>query len=191
MKSTVKFLATAAALTTLALASGQAWAAEAMPKTIGYVTNYATHEWYQNVIKGMKAHGKELGIDVEVQDANLDVAKQVAAAEDFIAKGVDVLIITPVNEEGVVPLLRQAKAANIPVVLEGNPVKGMTTMVAICDYDTGYAAGVEAGKYAKDKLGGKAKVMNVGLRLLTATQLRSAGFMDGLHTVLPDATMVH
>ena len=89
-----------------------------------------------------------------MQDANLDVAKEVAAAEDFIAKGVDVLIITPVNEEGVVPLLRQAKDANIPVVLEGNPVKGMTTMVAICDYDTGYHAGVEAGKYAKEKLGG-------------------------------------
>lgn len=111
--------------------------AENMPKKIGYVTNYATHEWYQNVIKGMKAHGAELGIDVEVQDANLDIAKQVAAAEDFIAKGVDVLIITPVNEEGVVPLLREAKAAKIPVVLEGNPVKGMTTMVAICDYDAG------------------------------------------------------
>ena len=28
--------------------------AQNMPKKIGYVTNYATHEWYQNVIKGMK-----------------------------------------------------------------------------------------------------------------------------------------
>ena len=129
--------------------------AETCRRRIGYVTNYATHEWYQNVIKGMQDHAKELGIEVEVQDANLDVAKQVAAAEDFIAKGVDVLIITPVNEEGVVPLLRQAKADDIPVVLEGNPVKGMTTMVAICDYDTGYHAGVEAGKYAKEKLGGR------------------------------------
>ena len=174
------------------LAIGAAAArAENMPKHIGYVTNYATHEWYQNVIKGMKAHGKELGIEVEVQDANLDIAKQVAAAEDFIAKGVDVLIITPVNEEGVVPLLRQAKAANIPVVLEGNPVKGMTTMVAICDYDTGYFSGVEAGKYAKEKLGGVAKVMNVGLPLLSATVLRSQGFMDGLKTIIPDAVMVH
>lgn len=174
------------------LAIGAAAArAENMPKHIGYVTNYATHEWYQNVIKGMKAHGKELGIEVEVQDANLDIAKQVAAAEDFIAKGVDVLIITPVNEEGVVPLLRQAKAANIPVVLEGNPVKGMTTMVAICDYDTGYFSGVEAGKYAKEKLGGVAKVMNVGLPLLSATVLRSHGFMDGLKTIIPDAVMVH
>ncbi len=165
--------------------------AQNTPKKIGYVVNYATHEWYQNVIKGMKDHAAELGIEVEVQDANLDVAKQVAAAEDFIAKGVDVLIITPVNEEGVVPLLRQAKAANIPVVLEGNPVKGMTTMVAICDYDTGYHAGVEAGKYAKEKLGGKARVMNVGLPLLSATVLRSQGFMDGLKTEIPDAEMVH
>ncbi|MDR3493509.1 MAG: sugar ABC transporter substrate-binding protein [Ancalomicrobiaceae bacterium] len=162
-----------------------------MPKKIGYVTNYATHEWYQNVIKGMKAHAKELGIEVEVQDANLDIAKQVSAAEDFIAKGVDVLILTPVNEEGVVPLLRRAKAAKIPVVLEGNPVKGMTTLVAICDYDTGYFAGVEAGKYAKQKLAGVAKVMNVGLPLLSATVLRSKGFMDGIRTEIPSATLVH
>ncbi len=166
-------------------------AAQDMPKKIGYVVNYATHEWYQNVIKGMKDHAKELGIEVEVKDANLDVAKQVSAAEDFIAQGVDVLIITPVNEEGVVPLVRRAKAENVPLVLEGNPVKGMTTMVAICDYDTGYDAGVAAGKYAKEHLGGVAKVMNVGLPLLSATVLRSQGFMDGLKTEIPDASMAH
>ncbi len=108
-----------------------------------------------------------------------------------MSQGVDVLIITPVNEEGVVPLLRRAKQDDIPVVLEGNPVTGMTTMVAICDYDTGYHAGIEAGKYATDNLGGVAKVMNVGLPLLSGTVLRSEGFMDGLHSVLPDAVMVH
>jgi ribose transport system substrate-binding protein len=165
--------------------------AQNMPKKIGYVVNYATHEWYQNVIKGMQDRAKELGIEVEVKDANLDVAKQVSAAEDFMAQGVDVLIITPVNEEGVVPLVRRAKAENMPLVLEGNPVKGMTTMVAICDYDTGYHAGVAAGKYAKEHLGGSAKVMNVGLPLLSATVLRSQGFMDGIKTEIPDATMIH
>jgi ribose transport system substrate-binding protein len=170
--------------------AGAAWAQD-MPTKIGYVVNYATHEWYQNVIKGMKDRGKQLGIEVEVKDANLDVAKQVSAAEDFMAQGVDVLIITPVNEEGVVPLVRRAKAEDMPLVLEGNPVKGMTTMVAICDYDTGYHAGVAAGKYAKEHLGGAAKVMNVGLPLLSATVLRSQGFMDGIKTEIPDATMVH
>lgn len=179
------------ATSALAVMASSAAMAETMPKKIGYVVNYATHEWYQNVIKGMKDRGKELGIDIEVKDANLDAAKQVAAAEDFISQGVDVLIITPVNEDAVVPLLRRAKSENVPVVLEGNPVKGMTTLVAICDYDTGYHAGVEAGKYAKDKLGGTAKVMNVGLPLLSATVLRSHGFMDGIQSVIPGATMVH
>ncbi len=186
-----KFLATLLATSAaLAVMSASAMSAE-MPKKIGYVTNYATHEWYQNVIKGMQDRAKQLGIEFEVRDANLDVAREVAMAEDFMSQGVDVLIITPVNEEGVVPLVRRAKEEGLPLVLEGNPVKGMTTMVAICDYDTGYHAGVEAGKYAQEKLGGVAKVMNVGLPLLSATVLRSNGFMDGLKTILPDATMVH
>ena len=183
----INMLAAGAAV--VALTSGAF--AEDMPKRIGYVVNYATHEWYQNVIKGMKDHAAAIGASVEVKDANLDIAKEVSAAEDFIAQNVDVLIITPVNEEGVVPLLRRAKAEKMPVVLEGNPVKGMTTMVAICDYDTGYDAGVKAGEYAKEHLGGVAKVMNVGLPLLSATVLRSNGFMDGIRTVIPDAKLVH
>jgi ribose transport system substrate-binding protein len=173
----------------LALSGGMVMAEG--PKTVGYIVNYATHEWYQNVIKGMQDRAGQLGITLEVKDANLDIARQIAAAEDFMAQGVDVLIITPVNEEGVVQLLRRAKEEGMPVVLEGNPVRGMTTMVAICDYDTGYHAGVAAGEYARDNLGGVAKVMNVGLPLLSATVLRSNGFMDGLKTIIPDATMVH
>jgi ribose transport system substrate-binding protein len=173
----------------LALTSGLAVAET--PERIGYIVNYATHEWYQNVIKGMQDRADELGIQLEVRDANLDVARQIAAAVDFMAQGVDVLIITPVNEEGVVQLLRRAGEEGLPVVLEGNPVRGMTTMVAICDYDTGYHAGVAAGAHAMEHLGGEARVMNVGLPLLSATVLRSMGFMDGLQTVIPDAVMVH
>ena len=54
--------------------------------------------------------------------------------------------MTPVNEEGVVPILRKAKADGTPVVLEGNPAKGMTTLFAICDYDAGFKAGDAVGR---------------------------------------------
>ena len=176
------------ALTALGAASA---AAQEIPERVGYIVNYATHEWYQNVIRGMQARADELGIELEVLDANLDIARQVSAAEDFMARGVDVMIITPVNEEGVVPVLRRARANGTPVVLEGNPVVGMDTLVAICDYDTGYHAGVAAGEYVNEHLGGEARVMNVGLPLLSATVLRSQGFMDGIRTQVPDAVLVH
>lgn len=172
------------------LMAGTAYAAD-MPKRIGYIVNYATHEWYQNVIKGMEQRAEQLGIEVEVIDANLDIAKQVSAAEDFMAREVDVLIMTPVNEEGVVPILRRAKANGTPVVLEGSPAQGMDTLVAICDYDTGYHAGVAAGNLFQSDGRNTARVMNVGLPLLSATILRSNGFMDGIRTVIPKAELVH
>ena len=70
----------------------------ANPKRIGYIVNYGTHEWYQNVIFGLQSRADELGIELEVMDANLDINKQTQQAEDFMTKGVDVLIMTPVNE---------------------------------------------------------------------------------------------
>ena len=131
-----------AAVITLSLA----FSVSANPKRIGYIVNYGTHEWYQNVIFGLQSRADELGIELEVMDANLDINKQTQQAEDFMTKGVDVLMMTPVNEEGVVPILRKAKADGTPVVLEGNPAKGMTTLFAICDYDAGFKAGDAVGR---------------------------------------------
>ncbi|RVT82728.1 sugar ABC transporter substrate-binding protein [Rhodobacteraceae bacterium CCMM004] len=188
MKTALKTVS-ALAIATGLLAGGAA--AQEMPERIGYIVNYATHEWYQNVIKGMEDRAAELGIEIEVIDANLDIARQVAAAEDFMARDMDVIIMTPVNEEGVVPILRRAKADDMPVVLEGNPVQGMDVLVAICDYDTGYLAGVAAGELLKEEGRDTPRVMNVGLPLLSATILRSQGFMDGIQTIYPEAEMVH
>jgi ABC-type sugar transport system substrate-binding protein len=163
---------------------------QANPKRIGYIVNYGTHEWYQNVIFGLQSRADELGIEFEVMDANLDVNKQTQQAEDFMTKGVDVLIMTPVNEEGVVPILKKAKAEGMPVVLEGNPAKGMTTLFAICDYDAGYKAGDEVGRILVSRGVKEARVMDVGLPLLSATVLRSLGFMEAIATHV-SATKVH
>jgi ribose transport system substrate-binding protein len=162
-----------------------------IPKKVGWVGNYMMHEWYQTVFKGMKARAAQLGIQLENADANLDMAKQVSLAEDLIAKGVDVLIITPVQQEGAEAIVKKAKAEGIPIVIEGSPVKGMTTIVAISDYDCGFKGGVETGKYVKAKLGGKARILAVDLPMLRPCILRVDGFVDGIKTIIPDAQVVH
>ena len=71
-----------------------------VPARVGWCGNYMMHEWYQNVQKGMRERAEMLGIELEVVDSSQDMAKQVSLAEDLIAKGVDVLIVTPVQQEG-------------------------------------------------------------------------------------------
>jgi ribose transport system substrate-binding protein len=133
-----------------------------IPKKVGWVGNYMMHEWYQTIQKGMKARAEQLGIQLEIADANLAEA-----------------------------IVKKAKAENIPLVIEASSVKGMTTMVAICDYDCGYKGGVETGKYVKAKLGGKARILAVDFPMLRPCILRTDGFWDGIRTILPDAVMVH
>jgi len=175
----------------LAFTATLAFAQAKVPKRVGWVGNYMMHEWYQSVQKGMKARASELGIELEIADANLDMAKQVSFAEDFMAKGVDVLIVTPVQQEGAEAIVKKAKAEGVPLVIEASAVKGMTTLVAICDYDCGYKGGVETGKYVKAKLGGKARILAVDLPALRPCILRVDGFYDGIRTIIPDAVMVH
>ena len=171
--------------TTLAFAQAK------KPKRVGWVGNYMMHEWYQSLQKGMKARAADLGIELEIADANLDMAKQVSFAEDFMAKGVDVLIISPVQTEGAEAIVKKAKAEGLPLIIEASAVKGMTTLVAICDYDCGFKGGVETGKYVKAKLGGKARILAVDLPMLRPCILRVDGFYDGIRTIIPDAVMVH
>jgi ribose transport system substrate-binding protein len=190
MKAKKLVVLTVALLFALSLCS-LALAAQKIPKRVGWVGNYMMHEWYQNLQRGMKERANQLGIQLEVADANLDMAKQVAFAEDFMAKGVDVLIISPVQQEGAVQIVKKAKMEGIPLIIEASAVEGMTTLVAICDYDCGFKGGVETGKYVKSKLGGKARILAIDLPMLRPCILRVDGFYDGIRTIIPDAVMVH
>ena len=165
-------------------------AASDLPKKIGYVTNYGTHEWYQNVIAGMQDRCDELGIELHVMDANLDMAKEVSMFEDLVALGMDAIILTPVDSKGTEPIVRKAKMEGIPLVLEGNRVEGMETLVAICDYDAGYKGGLEVGKIMKAK-GLTPRILAVDLPALNACVLRVDGFYDGIRVSCPDAVLVH
>jgi ribose transport system substrate-binding protein len=162
-----------------------------VPKRVGWIGNYMMHEWYQNVTKGMEARAQQLGIQLEIVDANLDMAKQVSLAEDLLAKGIDVMILTPVQAEGAAAILKKAEAEGIPVVVQATPVEGMKTVVIPCDYDGAYKGGVETGKLFKKKIGGKARIMAIDLPALRPCVLRVDGFVDGFRSEVPDAELIH
>lgn len=162
--------------------------ADATPARIGYLTNYSFHIWYQIVIELLKRRGKQYGSEIVIRDADLSAQNQIDQARDLVME-VDALILTPAATEGLEEVLRIASDARVPVVVEANPVEGMATLVAICDYDAGYDMGVWVGQNVRAQ-NGALKILDVGLPTLRPCLLRSQGFADGVRSVQPDAVVV-
>lgn len=157
------------------------------PKRIGYLTNYSFHIWYQILIEIIRRRAAQYGATVTVLDAELSVARQVEQAQQLFSE-VDALILTPAATEGLESIVAQGAKRKIPVVVEANPVKDMKTLVAICDYDAGFALGMWVGQNIRT--GKTLKVLDMGLPTLRPCLLRSEGFIDGLQSIQPEAAFV-
>jgi ribose transport system substrate-binding protein len=163
--------------------------ASKMPRRIGYLTNYSFHIWYQIVIEVMTRRASQYDIEIDIADAGLSVENQIAQARAIVDK-VDAIVLTPANTAGLEEVLQIAAAAGKPVVVEANPVKGMRTLVAICDYDAGFDLGVWIGKNVVRSNGEPLRILDVGLPWLRPCLLRSEGFFDGVRSVQADAFVV-
>src|SRR5690606_20926314 len=144
--------------------------------------------WYQIVIEILKRRGAAYGIELEIVDAELSVERQIEQAREMAGK-VDAMILTPANTDGLEEIITIAEAAGTPLLVEANPVEGMKTMVAICDYDAGFDLGVWVGNNVKKTDGTPLRILDVGLPWLRPCLLRSEGFVEGVRSVQPDAVV--
>jgi ribose transport system substrate-binding protein len=159
------------------------------PKRVGYLVNYSFHIWYQILIEIIRRRAAQYGATVIVRDAELSIERQIEQARELLTE-VDALILTPAATEGLESIVKMGAERNIPVVVEANPVEGMKTLVAICDYDAGYALGQWVGQHIQSASGGPLKVLDMGLPTLRPCLLRSEGFIDGLQSIQPTAAFV-
>ena len=65
---------------------------------------------------GIDAKATELGVSVQIEDAQNDVAKQLDQINNFIASGVSSIIVNPVDTSATQAMSDAAAAANIPLV---------------------------------------------------------------------------
>ena len=73
--------------------------------------------WRAAETKMARQAAEERGVDLRVSDAQQRQENQIRAIRAFIAQGVDAIFLAPVVATGWDAVLREAKAADIPVVL--------------------------------------------------------------------------
>jgi simple sugar transport system substrate-binding protein len=89
---------------------------------LGFAQIGAESEWRTANTESIKSAAKEAGIDLRFSDAQQKQENQIKALRSFIAQKVDVIAFSPVVESGWGTVLREAKAAKIPVILSDRAV---------------------------------------------------------------------
>ncbi len=77
---------------------------------------------------GMEATGAELGVGLQIEDAQNDVAKQLDQINNFIASGVAAIVVNPVDTSATQAMSDAAAAANIPLVYVNRQPINVDTM---------------------------------------------------------------
>jgi ribose transport system substrate-binding protein len=107
---------------------------------IGSMVWDTSNPFYVNFIKGQQDAAAKLGVALDVQNGNSKLETQVAVVQQFIAQKKDLIIVVPGDAQGIVPVVKEADAAKIPViaannnVAEGGPV---VTFVGSSNYEFG------------------------------------------------------
>ncbi|WP_419957957.1 substrate-binding domain-containing protein [Psychrobacillus psychrotolerans] len=83
---------------------------------IGFSQPTMESPFYISLVAGAKEAAKEAGVELIVVDAQNDIEKQNTDVQSLITKGIDVLLVNPVNPSAIAPALKAAETAGIPVI---------------------------------------------------------------------------
>jgi ribose transport system substrate-binding protein len=155
---------------------------ESTDVTVGYAGPTLNNAFFVGLSEGVKRGARERGFTVRETNANGDAATQFNDAQNLINQGVDALILTPIDQNGITPAVEAANAQDIPVfTLDRGAAGGKVTSFVETD---NVKAGRDAARYIAERLeerNGEARgnVVNlVGLVGTSAAADRDKGFTD-------------
>jgi len=97
--------------------SGHHGAEKKRPVVLGFSQLVATANWNTANSESIRKAAADAAVILRLEDAHRSQEKQVAALRSFIDEGVDVIAFSPVVENGWEGVLREIRAAEIPVIL--------------------------------------------------------------------------
>lgn len=133
--------------------------------------------YFQEILKGMQEKAKEFGWELDTSFANNDPRQQINQLQNAVTTRPDAMVVIPIDEEAIVPPIRQAKDADIPVITMGDNIAEEARDAQVAFLGVAYDnLGAQKATYIVDQLGGKGKVGFVhGIRGLNFTEQQNQG----------------
>ncbi|WP_432000071.1 sugar ABC transporter substrate-binding protein [Streptomyces sioyaensis] len=135
---------------------------------------------YVGMREGMNATAKEKGVKLLFADADNSAATQTEQINNFITRGVDAIIASPVDTAGLVTAYREAQSANIPIFSAGNRINWEEAESAYIGPDLQLEAEKTMNKLIAAIHGKGNIVLLTGPPQLTLVQRQKAGWKAAL-----------
>jgi ribose transport system substrate-binding protein len=160
-------------------------------KRIAVIPKGTTHEFWKSIHAGALKAARERGAEIiwkgPVKEDDRD--EQIKVVENFISQGVDGIVLAPLDDQALVPVLNDAKARNIPVVIFDSGVKWNDYVSFVATDNT--KAGALGAERLGSLLGGKGDVILLRYAEGSASTMeRESGFLTTLNQKYPAIRVV-
>ncbi len=130
--------------------------------TLGFSQVGAESGWRTANTKSIQESAKEAGITLKFADAQQKQENQIKAIRSYIQQKVDVIAFSPVVESGWDTVLKEAKAAKIPVVLTDRAVDSKDDSLYVTFLGSDFVEeGKKAGDWLVKEYDGKTEPVNI------------------------------
>ena len=126
---------------------------------IAVIPKGTSHVFWQSIHAGAQKAGQELGVNViwrgPLREDERD--SQISEVEGFVSRGVDGIVLAPLDESALVGPVVSAKAAKIPVVIFDSGLKGDNYVSFVATDNV--KGGQLGGERLIESMGGKGRVV--------------------------------
>lgn len=158
---------------------------------IGMSTLNLSNPFFVALTDAAKEFAENNNAELMINDSQDQTERQVTALENFIASGCDAIIVTAVDPEAILPVVKSARAQGIVVVCHTTKLDEYDAWVAADEYDMGYTLGIAAGEWIASNLGDE-EIQAATLNFDTIPQVinRKKGIMEGVLEKAPNVKFV-
>ena len=160
--------------------------AAAKPLKIAVIPKGTTHEFWKSIHAGAVQAGREMGAEIlwKGPQKEDDRAQQITVVEDVISRGVDGIVLSPLDDRALIRPVQDAMREKIPVVIIDSGLQGKDYLSFVATDN--YQGGVLAARRMGELLQGKGGIFRIRYQAGSAsTTEREDGFLETLTTEFP------
>jgi ribose transport system substrate-binding protein len=151
--------------------------ASAAAPEIGLAVSTLNNPFFVDLRDGALEAADKAGLGITVADAQNDPNRQLSQIENFIQQGVSIILVNPCDSAAIVPAIKAANKANIPVITVDRGADGGEVVCHIASDNV--EGGRMAGEFLAELVDYKGKLVELeGIPGTSAARDRGAGFNE-------------